>query len=135
MDNGRGYRYYPYGITIFFVLAEIFHIFFMRAFYVLLLEGALAVFRVTYKQRDTQRRITIALALICLVVCSVDVQLYLECQVISNTVTCPRGLSCHRDYFNMSINELMNVVVINVQRSSFLLNFPRYYPDKAQQPA
>lgn len=89
---------------------------------------------IKYKQRDTQRRITIALALICLVVCSVDVQLYLERQVVVHTVTRPSELNRHGDYFNMSISELMNVVVIDEQRSSFLLNFPCYYPDKAQQP-
>jgi hypothetical protein len=88
-----------------------------------------------YKQRDTRRRVDIALALICLMVCSVDVQLYLERQVVVHTVTHIGELNRHRGYFDMSISELMNVVVIDVQRSSFLLNFTHYYPDGAQQPA
>lgn len=70
--------------------------------------------KIKYRQRDTQRRIIIALALICLMVCSVDVQLYLERQVVAHVVTYPNGLNHHKDYFNMSIGELMNVVVVDV---------------------
>jgi hypothetical protein len=91
--------------------------------------------KMKYRQRDTQRRIVIALALICLMVCSVDVQLYMERQVVAPVVTYPNWLDHHRDYFNMSVGELMNVVVVDVERSSFLLNFPCYYPAKAQQSA
>lgn len=93
---------------------------------------------IRYKQRDTQRRITIALALICLMVCSVDVQLYLERQVVAHTVTCPFGLNRQGNYFNMSISELMNVVVVDVQHSlqqSSLLNLPHCSIDNTQQSA
>ncbi len=76
----------------------------------------------------------IALALICMMVCSIDVQLYLERKVVANTVTRPDQLNRQGNYFNMSIRELMNVVVVDTQ-CSFLLGFPRYCPDEAQQPA
>ena len=96
------------------------------------------MFRIKYKQRNTQKRITIALVLICLVVCSVDVQLYFEHQILAHIVTCTNKLDQRENYFNMSINELMDVVVVpqsDVRHSSFLLNFPCYYPNWAQQPA
>jgi hypothetical protein len=96
------------------------------------------MFRVEYKQRNIPKRMVIALALICLVVCSVDVQLYFEHQVAVHTVTCTIKLNQRESYFHMSINELMKVVVVSqldVRHSSFLLNFPCCYPDWVQQPA
>ena len=94
------------------------------------------MFRIKYKQRNTQKRITIALALLCLVVCAVNVQLYFEHQISAHIVTCTNKLDQQENYFNMSISELMDVVVVSkdVRRSSFLLNFLCYYPDLAQQP-
>ena len=69
------------------------------------------MFRMKYKQRSIQERMVIALALLCLVVCSVNVQLYLEHQVIVHTVTCTGKLSHQKNFFDMSIKELMQVTV------------------------
>jgi hypothetical protein len=96
------------------------------------------MFMVKYKQRDIQKRITIALVLICLAVCTVDVQLYFEHQILAHIVTCTNRLNQQENYFHMSINELMKVVVVSqldIRHSSFLLNFPCYYPNWIQQPA
>jgi hypothetical protein len=96
------------------------------------------VFGIKYKQRSIQKRITIALALIAVVVCTVDVQLYCEQRILANVATCTNKFDQHENYFNMSLNELMKVVVVSKsdeRHSSFLLNFPCYYPGLAQQPA
>ncbi len=100
------------------------------------------MFRVKYKQRNIQKRIVIALALLCLVTCAVNVQFYLERQIVVNvvthTVSCASKLNQPVNYFNMSINELMDVVVVSQsegRHSSFLLNFRCFHPDWAQQPA
>jgi hypothetical protein len=93
---------------------------------------------IKYKQRNTQKRIVIALALLCLIACSVDVQLYLERQIVAHTVTCKNRFDQQENYFNMSLNELMEVVVVSKlveQPSYFLLNFHCYHPDWVQQPA
>jgi len=96
------------------------------------------VFGIKYSQVNIKRQITVVLALIAVMVCTVDVQLYFEHQILAHTVTCTIKLNQQGDYFNMSINELMKVVVVSKsdeRHSSFLLNFPCYYPDLAQQPA
>jgi hypothetical protein len=96
------------------------------------------MFRIKYKQRNTQKRIVIVLALLCLIVCSIDVQLYLERQIVAHAVTCTSRLNQQGDFFDMSLNELMEVVVVSrteERPSSFLLNFHCYHPDWAQQPA
>jgi ATP/ADP translocase len=69
------------------------------------------MFMVKCKQRDIQKRIVIALALLCLVVCAVNVQLYLEHQIVAHTVTCTSKLNQQGDFFDMSVNELMKVMV------------------------
>jgi hypothetical protein len=94
------------------------------------------MFRIKYKQRNIQKRIVIALALLCLVVCAVNVQLYLERQISTHIVTCTNKLNQQGDFFDMSLNELMEVVVVSKSEerpSSFLLNFHCYHPDWAQQ--
>ncbi len=68
--------------------------------------------RVRYNQRNVQKRIVVALALLCLMTCAVDVQLYLEHQITVSIAACHRP-DQHEDYFNMSLNELMNVVVVS----------------------
>ena len=91
------------------------------------------MFRMKYKQRNTQRRVVITLALLFLMVCSIDVQLYLERQIVAHTVTCTSKLNQRENYFNMSINELMEVVVVSKSEerpSSFLLNSHCYSPDE-----
>jgi hypothetical protein len=100
------------------------------------------MFRVKYNQRNIQRRIVIALALLCVVTCAVNVQFYLERQVAVNIVTraaaCANKLNQHRNYFNMSLTELMEVVVVSqsdVRPSSHLLNFHCFHPDWVQEPA
>jgi|APFre7841882654_1041346.scaffolds.fasta_scaffold989464_1 hypothetical protein len=65
-----------------------------------------------YNRVNIRRRATIVLALIAVMVCIVDVQLYFEHQVLAHTVTCTIKLNQQGDYFNMSIRELMNVVVV-----------------------
>jgi hypothetical protein len=69
------------------------------------------MFKGKYKQRNIQERIVIALALLCLVACSVNVQLYLEHQVVVHTVTYTSKLNHQKNFFNMPINELMDVMV------------------------
>jgi hypothetical protein len=96
------------------------------------------MFMVKYKQRDIQKRITIALVLICLAVCTVDVQLYFEHQILAHIVTCTNRLNQQENYFHMSINELMKVVVVSKsdeRPNSLLLNFHCFHPDWVQQPA
>jgi hypothetical protein len=93
------------------------------------------MFRIKFKRRNFQKRIAVALALFCLLACAVDIQLYLEHQIAVNIVH--HSISCHmphwpENYFDMSINELMDVVVISqpdVQPSSYLLNFRYFYPN------
>jgi hypothetical protein len=96
------------------------------------------MFMVKYKQRDIQKRITIALVLICLAVCTVDVQLYFEHQILAHIVTCTNRLNQQENYFHMSINELMKVVVVSKsdeRPNSLLLNFHCFHPDWVQKPA
>jgi hypothetical protein len=97
------------------------------------------MFRVKYRQRNIQKRIVVTLALLCLMACAVDMQLYLEHQIAVNIVT--HTISCHmpnqhESYFNMSIYELMDVVVISQSdvRSSFLLlNLHYYLPESGSR--
>jgi hypothetical protein len=78
------------------------------------------------------------MVLLCLIICTVNIQLYLERKVAVNIVThraaCADKLNQHKKYFNMPLNELMDVVVISepkVRPSSHLLNFRYFYPDRA----
>ena len=71
------------------------------------------MFMVKYKQRNIQKHIVIALALILLVVCVIDVQFYLEYQIVTNTVTGIKRLNQQVNLFDMSIEELMEVKVIS----------------------
>jgi uncharacterized protein YpuA (DUF1002 family) len=94
------------------------------------------MFMVKYKQRDIQKRIVIALALLCLVTCAVNVQFYMERQVavniVTHTATCASKLNQPVNYFDMSLAELMEVVVVSKSEerpSSFLLNSHCYSPD------
>jgi hypothetical protein len=94
------------------------------------------MFGIKYNQRNIKRRITTALVLICLVVFTVDVQLYFEHQILANIVTCANKPNQRENYFNMSLPELMEVVVVSrseEQPSSFLLNSNYYHSDRDQQ--
>jgi ATP/ADP translocase len=69
------------------------------------------MFKAKYKQRNIQERMVIALALLCLVACSINVQLYLEHQVVVHTVTYTSKLNHQKNFFDMSVRELMEVMV------------------------
>jgi hypothetical protein len=71
------------------------------------------MFKTSHNQRSTRKRIVIALALIALMVCAADVQLYCEQQILAHKVTCTNKFNHHEDYFNMSLNELMNVSIVS----------------------
>jgi hypothetical protein len=89
------------------------------------------VFRVK-NRRNIKRRITILLVLICLAVLTIDVQLFFEHHILAHIVTCTNKLNQHENYFNMSIPELMEVVIVSrseEQPHSFLINIHSDYPD------
>jgi hypothetical protein len=69
--------------------------------------------RIKYNQAHIKRRITVALALICLIVCTVDVQLYFEQRILANVATCTNKFDRQKNYFDMSLSELMNVVLVS----------------------
>ena len=82
----------------------------------------------------------IALVLLCLVVSAVNLQFYLESRVAtklaSHTVTCVNKSAQQKSYFDMSLNELMDVVVVSQadeQPSSRRIYFKRYYQNWAQK--
>jgi hypothetical protein len=64
-----------------------------------------------YKTRDIHEQIVLALVLMLLVVCSINVQFYLEQQITSNTVTYVNKLGQQKSLFDMSIEELMKVTI------------------------
>lgn len=83
------------------------------------------MFGIKHNQRSTKRRITITLALIAVMMCTTDVQLYCEQRILAHAVTCTIKLNQHENYFDMSLSELMKVVVVSqlVERSdSYLLD-------------
>ncbi|MFZ0034960.1 MAG: hypothetical protein WAK60_08255 [Sedimentisphaerales bacterium] len=65
------------------------------------------MFKVKYKLRNIQKRIVIVLTLLCLVVCAVNVQLYLGHHTAAYTIK----LNHQENFFDMSIKELMQVTV------------------------
>ncbi len=73
------------------------------------------MFKVEYKHKSVQKRLVVVLALLCLIVCSVNVQFYLEGQVavniVNHTTTCMSKQNQPENYFNMSLTELMEVAV------------------------
>jgi hypothetical protein len=93
------------------------------------------MFRIKCSQRNIQKRIVIVMALLCLMICTVDMQLYLEHQITVNIVAhiaTYHRLNQQENYFNMPLSELMDVVVISqpdVCPSSHLLNFRCFYPN------
>jgi hypothetical protein len=91
--------------------------------------------RIKCSRRNIQIRIVIVMVLLCLIICTVNVQFYLERQVAVNIVThrsaCSNKMNQQQNYFNMPLNELLDVVVISqpkVRPSSHLLNFCHFYP-------
>jgi hypothetical protein len=88
--------------------------------------GEYAMFEVRYNQVNIKRRITVALALIVIMACTVDVQLYREQRILVHKVTCTIKLKQHENYFDMSLKELMNVVVVSelAERPAFCLLDP-----------
>jgi len=88
------------------------------------------MFRAKYNRRKVQRWLVVALALSCLVAFAVNLYFYLESGVVTNlvndTATCANTLEQPKSYFDMSLNELMEVVVVSQiegQPSSNLLHF------------
>jgi hypothetical protein len=71
------------------------------------------MFKASYKQRNTQKKMVIALSLIFLVVCDINVQFCLEYQVVTRTMTYMSRLHHQKSLFDMSIEELMEVTVIS----------------------
>ncbi len=71
------------------------------------------MFKTKYKQRNTQKEAVIALTLIFLVVCAINVQFCLEQQVVTHTITYMNRLGQQESLFDMSIEELMEVTVIS----------------------
>ncbi|MBN1392286.1 MAG: hypothetical protein JW947_05725 [Sedimentisphaerales bacterium] len=98
------------------------------------------MFRIKYKQGDAKKRITVALVLVCLMVYTADVQLYIEQRILDNAATCTDKLGRFNkdlDYFNMSLPELMEVVVVSSPEerpSSYLLDFHSYRSDLVPKP-
>ncbi|MDD5327912.1 MAG: hypothetical protein PHY02_08885 [Phycisphaerae bacterium] len=97
------------------------------------------MFGIKGKQKNTQIHMVIALTFLCLLVCAVNVQFYMEHQIIVRIVTHPtaytNALNQQEDYFNMSLSELMEVVVVSksdTQPSSCLLN-SHCFSDGAQE--
>lgn len=92
------------------------------------------MFKIKYNQGNVQKRITVALVLICLMVCTVDVQLYFEQRILANVVTCKNKFDRQKDYFDMSLSELMDVVVVSQsdgQPSSCLFDVRSHHSDLA----
>ena len=93
------------------------------------------MFRINHKQGNVRRRITVALILVCLMVYTVDVQLYIEQRILDNVATCADKLDKFDrklDYFNMSLPDLMEIVVVSTPEerpSSHLLDFRSYSSD------
>jgi hypothetical protein len=71
------------------------------------------MFGIKHNQGNIKRRITVALALMVVMMCTTDVQLYCEQRILAHTVTCTIKLNQHENYFDMSLQELMNVVVVS----------------------
>lgn len=95
------------------------------------------MFRIKYNQVHIKRRITIALALIALIVCTVDVQLFFEQRILARVATCTNKFERRVNYFDMSLNELMNVVVVSQseeQPRSCLFGSPPYNSGLAYNP-
>ena len=93
--------------------------------------------RVKYNQGNIQKRVTVALVLICLMVCAVDVQLYFEQRILANVATCKNKFDRRGSYFDMPLSELMNIVVISQsegQPSSYLFDVRSYHSDLAPKP-
>jgi hypothetical protein len=90
------------------------------------------MFRVKYNQGSTKRRITIALALMAVMMCTTDVQLYCEQLILTNVATCTNKFDQHGNYFDMSLSELMKVVIVSKlaeQPGFYLLDFHSCHSD------
>lgn len=93
--------------------------------------------RIKYNQAHIKRRITVALVLIAVMVCTIDVQLYFEQRILANVATCTNKFDRWENYFDMSLNELMDVVVVSQpeeQPHSHLLDFHSCRSDFAPKP-
>ena len=92
------------------------------------------MFRIRCYHRKVQRWIVIALVLLCFVFSAVNLQFYLESRVVTKlvnqTLTYVNKSDQQKSYFDMSLNELMEVVVVSQaegQPSSRLLYFKRCF--------
>lgn len=75
------------------------------------------MFKIKFNQKNAQKRMVIVMTLLCLMTCAVNVQFYLEYQVAVNIVAhktaCLSELNRNKNYFDMPINELMDVAVVS----------------------
>lgn len=69
------------------------------------------MFKAKHKQRNIRKQIVIALALMLLVVCAVNVRFYLKHKAATYTTTYRSKLNQQKNLFNMSIEELMEVTI------------------------
>jgi hypothetical protein len=100
------------------------------------------MFRVRERRENILRVMVVALILLCLAACAVNMQLYLEHRVAVNIVT--RAIAYTNrpnrsvNYFDMSLSELMEVIVASKsddeRPSSFLLKSKHSCSDLARQP-
>jgi hypothetical protein len=87
------------------------------------------MFNIKHKQENARRRAIVVLILVCLMVYAVDLQLLIEQRILDNAATCIYKLdkfNQKQDYFNMSLPELMEVVVVSTpddRPSSYLFDF------------
>jgi hypothetical protein len=93
------------------------------------------MFNIKHKQGNARRRVIVALILVCLMVYTADLQLYIEQRILDNAATRIYKLdkfNQKQNYFNMSLPELMEVVVVETpdeRLSSYLLDFSFYHFD------
>ena len=71
------------------------------------------MFGIRCNRANIKRRITIVLALMAIMMCTTDVQLYCEQRILANAAACADKFNQHENYFNMSLSELMNVVIVS----------------------
>jgi hypothetical protein len=69
------------------------------------------MFKAKHKQRNIRKQIVIALALMLLGVCAINVRFYLKYKAATHTATYRSNLNLQKNLFNMSIEELMEVTI------------------------
>jgi hypothetical protein len=90
---------------------------------------------IKYNKGNVKRRITLVLVVMCLIMYTIDAQLYIEQRILANVATCTGKFdkfNRKQDYFHMSLQELMDVVVASDpedKSSSHLFDFSSYPSD------